>query len=73
MGYKYDYSKLKGRIVEKLKNQGNFTELMKLSGQTISQKLKGNIEFKQSEIQRDCEILDIPLIEIKEYFFSQKS
>ena len=73
MAYKYNYNKLKGRIVEKLENQKNFTNLMHLSGQTITQKLNGNIEFKQSEIQRACEILDIPLTELKEYFFSQSS
>lgn len=69
MNYRYDYSKLKGRIVEKLENQSNFAQKMKLSETTIYSKLNGKIEFKQSEISNACEILDISMNDMPEYFF----
>lgn len=69
MGYKYNYSKLKGRITEKIENQSNFAQKMKLSEPTIYKKLNGKIEFKQSEILDACKILEIPEDEIKKYFF----
>ncbi len=69
MEYIYNYSKLKGRITEKLGNQGLFAKKMNLSDTTIYNKLNGKIEFKQSEIVDACKILDIPEEEIKQYFF----
>lgn len=69
MGYIYDYSKLKGRITEKVGNQTNFAQEMKLSETTIYSKLNGKIEFKQSEILDACKILDISDNDMKQYFF----
>ena len=73
MNYKYNYSKLKGRITEKTENQSNFAQKMKLSETTIYSKLNGKIEFKQSEILDACKILEIPEDEIKKYFFCTES
>lgn len=73
MSYIYNYSKLKGRITEKTGNQTNFAQQMKLSETTIYSKLNGKIEFKQSEILDACKILDIPVEEIKKYFFCIES
>ena len=70
MGFIYDYSKLKGRIVEKLGSQSIFAERMKLSDTTIYSKLAGKIEFKQSEILKACKILDIEVNNIGPYFFN---
>lgn len=69
MSYIYDYSKLKGRIVEKLGNQSVFAEKMQLSEPTIYNKLNGKIEFRQSEILNACNVLDIEEENIKAYFF----
>jgi len=69
MGYIFNYSKLKGKIKEKLNNQNNFSKLMELSDVTIGAKLNGKIEFKQSEIINACKILEIPENEINVYFF----
>ena len=68
----YNYNKLLGRIIERCGTQYNFAKKMKLSERTISLKLSGKIEFKQSEIDKACEILQISKKEIAEYFFSQK-
>ncbi len=40
----YNYSKLLGRIVEKVGTQGKFAEQMKLSERSISLKLNGKNE-----------------------------
>lgn len=66
-----DYRKLLGRITEKNGTQANFAKHMNLSERTISLKLNGKIPFKQDEIMRASEVLDIPNNEINAYFFTQ--
>lgn len=66
----YDYSKLLGRIVEKLGTQSTFAEKMRLSERTISLKLNGKVGWKQSEIAKACEVLDIKDNDIPAYFFA---
>lgn len=66
----YDYSKLLGRIVEKIGTQCKFAETIGLSERTVSLKLNGKIGWKQEEIMRACQILDIDKSEICEYFFA---
>ena len=39
----FDYSKLKGRIVEKFKTQGNFASINQLSDRSMSLKLNNGI------------------------------
>ncbi len=65
----YNYSKLLGRIVEKVGTQGKFAEQMKLSERSISLKLNGKNEWKQDEIARACDVLSIRYDEIPSYFF----
>ena len=69
VGYIYDYSKLKGRIVEKLGSFCNFAKKMDLSENTVYHKLGNKIDFRQSEILKACLILDIQHREIPQYFF----
>lgn len=66
----YDYSKLLGRIVEKVGTQGNFASKMELSERTISLKLNGKIGWKQSEIAKACDVLSIQDTDIPMYFFA---
>lgn len=66
----YNYSKLLGRIVEKAGTQSNFAEKMELSERTISLKLNGKVGWKQSEIAKACQVLDINDYEIPAYFFA---
>lgn len=68
----YDYSKLNGRIVEKCGTQAVFAEKMGLSEKTISMKLNNKIAFKQPEIQKALEVLDLASDEIQVYFFTIK-
>jgi hypothetical protein len=67
-----NYSKLKGRIVEICGTQGNFAQKMGLSERTISLKLSGKIPFKQPEILKALEVLDLSEEEIQAYFFVLK-
>lgn len=66
----HDYSRLSGRIVEVCKTQAKFADAMGLSERSISLKLNGKIEWKQSEILKACKALKIELSEIPQYFFA---
>lgn len=68
----YDYSKLLGRITEKFGNSGTFAQKMELSERTMSLKLNNKVDFKQSEIKKAGELLEIPFNEIEAYFFTEK-
>lgn len=72
MEYIYDYSKLIGRIFEKLGNKAKYIQQMGFSEPTGYGKLKGEKEFTQIEISKSCEILDIPEKEIPVYFFQKR-
>ena len=68
----FDYSKLRGRNREIMGTEGKFAEAMGVSGNTISQKLNGNIPWKNGEILTACKILDIDVEFIPVYFFTEK-
>lgn len=64
----YDYSKLAGRIIEKCGTRKAFGEKMGFSEATISKKLRGEIPFRQAEISKSIEILELTTDDILEYF-----
>ena len=66
----YNYSKLNGRIVEICGTQAVFAEKMGLSERTVSLKLNNKVPWKQPEITKACEILEISEDEIQSYFFT---
>lgn len=67
-----DYSKLNGSIIEKFGTQYNFAKAMNLSERSISLKLNGKVTWKDTEIIKAKELLDIPVEEIHSYFFNYK-
>ena len=67
-----NYRKLLGRIKEYGYTQRTVAPVIGISECQLSQKLKGVYSFKQPEIQRICEALEIQSDEIGEYFFRQK-
>lgn len=69
----YDYSKLLGRIKEKLGCNSNLALKLKISERTMSLKLNSKIDFKQSEISDICIILDIADKDIPAHFFKLKN
>lgn len=72
MEYEYDFSKLRGRIIEKFGSISNFVKETNLSEPTVYNKLNAQIELKQSEILDFSKILDIKDEEIHIYFFARR-
>lgn len=70
----FDYSKLKGRVIEKVGSLKRYAELLNISDTSISNKLNNKVPFTQDEIFRsaDIDVLDIKLDDIKLYFFAKK-
>lgn len=70
----FDFSKLRGRIKEKLKYESVFAEKLKISQASLSAKFNNKSDFTATEILRasDEDVLDIPVNEIGEYFFTNK-
>lgn len=68
----YDYSKLKGRIVEIYGKQQLFAAAMGWSERTCSLKLSNRVFWKQPEITLASKLLNIKENEIQQYFFKKK-
>lgn len=66
----YDYSKLLGKMKEKNITQDVLARLIGLQPPTLSQKLNNKAKFKQAEISKICDVLDIDATDIGLYFFA---
>ena len=65
----FDYSKLKGRIIEKYGSQREFAKAMKWSERTLSLKIQGKRPWKQPDIRKAIELLELSDSDIPIYFF----
>jgi hypothetical protein len=68
----FDYSKLKGRIIEKFDRYNAFGDAMGLAKGTINKKLNNQLGFSQEDICKAMIILEINEADINHYFFTQK-
>ena len=68
----YDYSKLRGRIVEVCGTRAVFAKRMGLSERSISCKLNNKIQFNQHEIERAIDVLGLDDDDIQTYFFAKQ-
>ena len=68
----HDYSKLRGKIKEILKNESELAPILNLSRPSISAKLNSKVPFTTPEIEKLVEVLEIPVNEIHNYFFDTK-
>ena len=68
----YDYSKLRGRIVEKYGTLSNFAEEIGTSLVVISNKLNNKTGFTRGTIEKWSALLDIPSNEYDLYFFTHQ-
>ena len=68
----FDYSKLRGRIVEMFGSQKEFSKAMNISQATLTSKLTGLTYFSQSEISRAGTLLRLEPESISSYFFPPK-
>ena len=64
------YAKLRGRICEQFGTQTKSAEAMGMHLVALSRRLNGVIGWTQSEIVLAVKLLDIPVEEIWEYFFT---
>lgn len=65
-----DFSKLSGRIVEKYGTQYNFAIALGLSERSLSLKLNNKVGWRDEEMERAIDLLDLDLNDIPAYFFS---
>lgn len=68
----HDYSKLRGRIIEKFGTIGNFADKLGVTIQAVSAKLRGEVSITPANIIKWSELLDIDKSEIGVYFFTLK-
>ncbi len=68
----FDYSKLRGRIVEKFGTNKEFAAAMGWSNATNSKKLTCVVMWTQDEIVKATDLLELRPADIKDYFFTQK-
>ena len=68
----YDYSKLRGRIKEKIGTEGEFAVRINRTPNYMSKVFRNRTYLSQRDISHGAEILDIPQNEIGVYFFAQK-
>ena len=65
----FDYSKLRGRIVEKYGTVNRYAKAAKMTATTAGRKLSGKSKWSQDEIVLSCRLLSIIANDIPEYFF----
>lgn len=68
----YDYSKLRGKIIEKYGSQMAFSKALGVSFSTLNLKLNNKSEWTAPEMNRACELLNIPLAESYVFFLTEK-
>lgn len=68
----FDFSKLRGRIVEKYGTLERFAEASGYSKGWISNRMNNIVPWDGQEIDEACEMLDISPEEIHVYFFTLK-
>lgn len=62
------HAKLRGKIKEVFNTQCAFAEAMGMSNFSISQRLNGIVAWKVAEAQKACELLNIPLEQMSDFF-----
>ena len=65
----FDYSKLRGMIVEKCTSVENFSKEFGKTSTTVGRKLSGKSQWTIDEMVIACNILNIPPNEVSLYFF----
>ena len=70
--FEYDYSKLKGRIVEKYGSQNAFADAISRDACYVSRLMNCVTRFTPEIIEEWCVYLEIPREEISIYFFTLK-
>ena len=69
MATKFNYSKLRGRIVEKFGCMRAFVKELPFSDVAMANKMQGRTAFKNDEMLLMARLLEISKEEIADYFF----
>lgn len=67
----FNYSKLKGKIREKFITQSAFAKELGISSVSLSAKLNNRVEFSQTEMDKSCELLEVPKDFIPIFFYTK--
>lgn len=68
----FDYSKLRGRIVEKYGSITRFAEYISISRVSLDYKLNNKVQISRADIIEWSKLLDIDPEEYGLYFFTEK-
>jgi transcriptional regulator with XRE-family HTH domain len=63
------FGKVRERISIMYGRMEDFAKVFGVNSATLSKKLTGKADITRTEIERFCELLDIPVEQIPEYFF----
>lgn len=69
----FDYSVLRGKIVEKFGTSAEFSRAIGISPASMSMKLTNKSSWTREEILAACKLLGIEVADMPRYFFSQKT
>ena len=72
MKVKFDYSRLKGRIIERFGTASAFASAMGFKPNMLTSRLKNETPWKDQDILTACKLLCISPEEIPAYFFTPK-
>ncbi len=68
----FDYSKLRGRIVEKYGTMSAFAEIVDISEVALSRKLNNKVAISREDMIKWSKALDVSLDEYGAFYFVQK-
>ena len=68
----FDFSRLRGRIVEKYGTCDNFAAAMEHSKVWLSSRLNNLVSWRAPEMREAAALLDIPVDEIPDFFLTLK-
>ena len=68
----FDFSRLRGKIIECYGTRQSFAEAIDITPTTIGNKLDGGGTWTQDEIIKICDLLSIPYKDIPSYFFVKR-
>lgn len=68
----FDYSKLKGKIIEKFGSQTAFAKEYGISENSFSLKMNNKTAFSVDDIVKICSMLNIARDDVGDYFFTPK-
>lgn len=66
---KFNYAKLRGRIVEIYGSQRKFAKALGISNEAVSKKMHNKVPFRQTEMVVISDLLGFPISDMDKYFF----